>query len=261
MCHPDGTFLGDHGTPAGAEEHLRLPSGDEMPAYVVGDPGAAGVLVIHDIFGTSRFYEGLCDQLAEAGYFAVLPDCFFREGPLAEMTLPASHARYARFDEQRTLRELSYVLDWLKDTGHAGDSERIGTIGFCMGGTIGLDLAAERSDLATVCYYGFPAAVRRTHERSAPPPLNLVDHISGPIIGFWGALDEPVGMDNVERLERELVGRGVQFECVIYPGVVHAFMGAPTVDTSAADSVAAADSWQRTLAFLSTSLAPVPRAR
>ncbi|MBX5490769.1 MAG: dienelactone hydrolase family protein [Chloroflexi bacterium] len=250
MCHPEVSAAS---LPAGVvcdTVQVPLPGGAALPAFLVRPAvdGGPAVLLVHDMFGATPFYQQLAGRLATEGYRVLLPDLFHREGPLPTVTREAAYARWRQLDERRALDELQGALDWLTARGGAV-SGRLGTMGFCMGGTLVLDLAALRRDLATVCFYGFPAPGAHTHARSAPAPLELVDRIQGPLLGLWGDQDEPVGFANVVRLRDELLRRGVAFECVVYPGVGHAFMGAPIVPETAASAAAAADAWPRVLAF------------
>ncbi len=248
MCHFEA--------PAGAStagvvrEEVRVPvvGGEEMPALLARPERGTGapVLVVHDIFGRSPFYEELAARLAAEGFTALLPDFFCRHEALPERNIELAYARRRTLNERRTLRELNGALDWLAArTGTRG--RRLGTIGFCLGGTLVLGLAAARDDLASVCYYGFPAPGPHDTDLSLPPPLTLVDRMRGPILGFWGDQDAGVGMHNVAALQRALRERGVAYEQVIYPGVGHGFLAAQPSDAPAYQ--AAQDSWARTLAF------------
>jgi dienelactone hydrolase len=248
MCHFDA--------PAGPQaagvvrEEVRVPVGDgeEMPALLARPTGGEGpgVLVIHDIFGRSPFYEEVAARLAGAGFTALLPDFFCRHEPLPERNLELAYARRRTLDERRTARELDTALDWLAErTGRPG--RRLGTVGFCLGGTLVLGLVAARQDLASVCYYGFPAPGPYDTDLTLPPPLTLVDRMHGPILGFWGDQDAGVGMHNVAALQRALRERDVAYEQVIYPGVGHGFLAAQPTDS--VPYAAAQDSWARTLAF------------
>src|SRR5207253_4879058 len=138
-----------------------------------------------------------------------------RQGPLAERTREAAMERRTRLDENQTQEDLLRAIDWLQRETGAGP---VGTIGFCMGGTQVLDLTVRRDDLATVCFYGFPARLPNARPQTAPAPLEVVDGIKGPIIGFWGDQDQGVGMENVERLAQALRDRGAEFEHTVYPG-------------------------------------------
>jgi carboxymethylenebutenolidase len=255
MCHPE--VPAGEPTPDVERREVLVPvaGGEEMPALLtVPENGrGAGVLIVNDVFGRSPFYESLAARLATAGFHAVVPEFFFREGPLEERTMPAAMERRARLDENRTLRDLAATIDWLgRQEGIAG--ERTGTIGFCMGGTMVLDLAAERDDVATVCFYGFPAGAHAPTDKSAPRPLDRLDDISGPILGFWGDQDANVGMDNVAALAKGLTDRGVDFEHTVYPGLGHGFLAASQLDPDHQAYEAACDAWTRTVDFYRTHL-------
>lgn len=248
MCHPDAPANPGPTALVQEELHVPLPGGDGLPALLAhGGSGGPGVLVIADIFGRSPFYEALAGRLAAAGCTALLPDYFFRLGPLPERTRPAAFARRGQLDDRQVLQELSVAIDWLRDRPEV-TGERTGVVGFCMGGTFVLNLAAERDDLASVCYYGFP----RPHSAGAnpgPAPLDQTDRISGPLLAFWGDQDEGVGMANVAQLVEALTARGVDFEHTIYEGLGHGFLAAALDAPDDPAHKPAADSWQQTLAF------------
>ena len=222
---------------------------EHMPALLCRpQTGAgAGVLVVADVFGRGPFYEDLAGRLALAGFTALLPDYYFRQGPLSERTREAALERRQLLDQEQTLVDLSQAIDWLHLQPFAAGP--IGTIGFCMGGTFVLDLAAGRDDVATVCYYGFPAG------SGAPAPLGLAGRMKGPILGFWGDQDAGAGMENVERLGALLKARGVEYEFVIYPGIGHGFMAASQLDPAHEAYDAACQSWTRTIDFYRTHIA------
>jgi carboxymethylenebutenolidase len=234
---------------------VTIETGAERLPALLADPdhgSGAPVLVVADVYGRSPFYENLAARLATAGFSALLPEFFFRLGPLAERTREAAFARRARLDENQTQEDLLRSIDWLeRETG----APRAGTIGFCMGGTQVLDLAARRDDLVTVCFYGFPARLPNARPESAPAPLEVVDQMSGPIIGFWGDQDEGVGMENVARLANALSGRGVEFEHTIFPGLGHGFMSASGLEAGNPGYEAACTAWTRTIGFLRERLA------
>jgi carboxymethylenebutenolidase len=247
MCHIEAPGGGTT-APVRRERFELAFEGERQPAFLAAPVEGDGppVLVIHDIWGTSPFYEDLAARLAAEGFTALLPNFFFRDdSEVPHHAYPLAFARRDRLDQHRTLRELSAAIDWLAArTGRQG--RRVGTIGFCLGGTFGLDLAAERDDLATVCYYGFPAGDSGQTPLTAPTPLSVTDRINGPLIGFWGAEDKVCGIPHVEQLGELIAARGVAYEQFIYPNVGHAFMAA----TEGPAYEAVQDSWRRTLGFL-----------
>jgi carboxymethylenebutenolidase len=254
MCHADAP---SNPSPAATTEEvaIALPTGEELPAlyaHPAGDPARdaaprPAVLVVHDIYGRTPFYEDLAARLAGAGFRALLPDGFFRQGALAERTREAAFARRVQLDDLRALADYSAAVDWLRARPEVAGG-RTGTIGFCMGGTFVLNLAAERDDLATVCYYGFPRPPSLSGN-PGPAPLSQVASMRGPIIAFWGDGDESVGMDNVAAFAADAKQHGVDLDHSVYQGVGHGFLARALTDPDHPGHGHASDSWERTLGF------------
>jgi dienelactone hydrolase len=241
MCHPDAPD--GQATPEVAREEVEIPlaSGESMPALLTrpSHAPAPSVLIASDMFGRSPFYEHLAALLAQEGFEALVPDYFFRVGGLTEHSHEAAFARRRQLDEGRSVDDLRDALGWLRE--RPGAPARVGTLGFCMGGTFVLDLAALESNLVTVAYYGFP---RPQGALASPPPapMDLVDEIQGPLLAFWGDQDQFVGMDNVQEFAGRLSARGIDFQHEVYPGLGHGFLAAGLGSAGPADAQAAA-SW------------------
>jgi carboxymethylenebutenolidase len=254
MCHPEvpaGTPLPDVRV-----EDVTVPveDGAAMPALLAlpERTPAPGVLIINDVFGRSPFYDQLARRLAQAGFVAITPEYFFREGALPEPTREAAIARSKGLDFMRWGRDMSAAVDWLRARREV--SGTVGTIGFCMGGTQSLLLAARRDDLAaTVSYYGFPADAR-----TDAPPIELAPQMHGPILGHWGDQDTGVGMDNVEKLRSALERARIEHEFHIYPGIGHGFLKASLDDEKTPGYEQACTSWKRTLDFYRRAFARTP---
>jgi carboxymethylenebutenolidase len=250
VCHPE--------VPPGAPvpdvrvEDAAIPIEDGILPGLVAVPAqrpAPGILIINDVFGRSPFYDNLARRLAQARFLAVTPEYFFREGSLPEPTREAAMARAKQLDFKRWGRDMSAAIDWLRARPDVNGA--VGTIGFCMGGTQALVLAARRDDLAaTVSYYGFPADAR-----TEASPIELAPKMHGPILGHWGDQDEGAGMDNVAKLRATLEAAGVEHEFHIYPGLGHGFLKASLEDEKTPGYEQACASWRRTLEFFRESFA------
>jgi dienelactone hydrolase len=253
MCHPEAPEQGAPTPPVREEVTIPLSTGERLPALLTGPGGQApGVVIVADILGRIAFYESLADRVA-AGFYALLPDVFWRLGPLPAEAVATNDrevvmGRRKRLDDRLALDDLNAAIDWLRARSEV-EGDRTGTVGFCMGGTFVLNLAAERADLATVCYYGFPVPSRAGQPNPSPAPLDQASSVHGPILGFWGDKDESVGMDNVERYTEALRAAGVDFDSVVYPGLGHGFLRAAFDRPDADGHQEATDSWQRALAF------------
>jgi carboxymethylenebutenolidase len=259
MCHPEA--------PAGApawnvtreEVELPLADGPPMPALLTRplSGGGPAVLIAHDIWGRSPFYEDIAARLAVAGFVALLPDYFAHvsAGPIARGDYEAAFGRRNKVDERVTIAQLGESLVWLQ-TQRGVTGSKVGLLGFCMGGTLVLDIAATRGDLATASYYAFPAGEKRRAPTHPTPPIELADHMRGPIIAFWGDQDPLVDMADIERFRRALMVRGVAIDVTIYPGLEHGFLGASRLDPNHSAYVAACDAWTKTLGFFWKELRP-----
>jgi dienelactone hydrolase len=261
MCHPE--VPEGQAAPDVMREEVRVPlaNGEVMPALLTRpDSGdGAAVLIVHDIFGRSPFYENLAARLSTAGFVALLPDYFFRQGPLAERSRDLAFERRAKLKEAGVLDDQEVAIEWLKQRdGVRGD--RVGTVGFCMGGTLVLDLAARREDLVTVCYYGFPVREGHAVGTPAPAPMDEVARMRGPILGFWGDQDPGVNMADVAAFASALEHRGVAFEHTIYPGLGHGFMAQSGLDPEHPAYQMACESWTRALSFFRQHLGAAVRA-
>ena len=131
MCHPE-TPEG-HTAPGVERIEVDIPligHMEHMPALLCRPEtsAGAGVLVIADVYGRSPFYEDLTARLALAGFTALMPDYFFRQGPLAERTRELALARRRELDQNQTLVYLSQAIDWLHLQPFAAGT--IGTLGF-----------------------------------------------------------------------------------------------------------------------------------
>ena len=248
MCHPEvpaGTALPEVGVRDVAIDldDGRLPGILALPALTP----APGVLVVNDVFGRSAFYDHLTQRIAQAGFVALDVEYFFRQAPVAADDREGATKRAQQLDQMGTLDDLDQAVEWLRARPEVR-GERVGTIGFCMGGTLVLDLAASRTDLATVCYYGFPAR-RGDSPLSPPAPLEVAEEMSGPILGHWGDQDAGVGMENVRELDAKLTAAGVEHAFHISQGLGHGFLKA-FLDTEGAEGhEEACGSWTRTLDF------------
>jgi carboxymethylenebutenolidase len=219
-----------------------------LPAFLAlpeNLPGPA-VLVIHDINGVNDFYKDLARRLAIAGYVALLPDFFFRQGPLADDKRETRTARMQAMEQSVAFTDIQTAILWLRH--HEASSGQVGTIGFCMGGTLVM-LAASRepSPAATVAYYGFPYRDRTPTAPILPSDETEVANLQSPMLAFWGTEDAGVGMDNVDKYEEQLSRYGKEHEFVRYPGIGHGFL---TFDENAPALGQSRESWEKTLQFL-----------
>lgn len=205
------------------------------------------VLIASDMFGRSTFYRNLGKRLAAAGFVALLPEMFSRSWPVAEGDARAGAERMAQLDRRVTIAEFAALTEWLRaEVPQAG----VGVMGFCVGGSLALSLAARARLDALVLYY--PTLARRPVSDLSPfSPLDELDDVQAPLLVHWGERDEFVPPATVAETRATLTRLGKRHEIILYPDLGHAFL---TFDPQAPAFEAARQSWQRSLGFLTAAL-------
>lgn len=246
MCHRHDTPQEGLDT-APEQVNIAVESGDALPASYHPPPSGAGppVLLIPDIYGANTFYHAVAARLAHENHGVLLPDYFFRAGQLEHGTREEAFDRYSKLAERTALEDLDTALDWLAAQSETV-GERMGALGFCLGGTLALDLAARRTDLETVCYYAFPFGMSRPNPEPADRPIDLTARMSGHVLAFWGE-DDYIGTEQMHQYHEAMRAAGVSYEHRIYPHVGHGFLRGLFGD--GAEHEAATDSWNATTKF------------
>lgn len=203
-------------------------------AYVVAPPSGTGpaVLVLHPWWGLTPFVRRWCDRLADDGFAVIAPDLY--AGATADRPDEAE-VLLAEMDVDRAADLVVTTAATVRDLPISSGA-RIGVVGFSMGASWGLWLAARAPELvaATVSYYGTQA-------------IELDDAHSA-FLGHFAERDELVDDDEVVELEAHLHLVGKQVEFHRYAGTGHWF--AEEDRPAAFDPGAAQLAWDRTRRFL-----------
>lgn len=248
MCYDDQAqppqAPGANGTAQGREIELLAADGNRFAAYrALPDAGATARLVIFpDIRGLHQFYKDLALRFAEAGVAATAMDYFGRTagiGPRDESFEFRPHV------EQLTLSAIlddaAAVLEDLRK--HVpGDVPDV-SVGFCLGGTVSLQVGADNLGLDGVI--GLYAGMRRALSEQGTL-LDRAADIKVPALGLFGGADQGIPAEQVQAFDDMLDTAGVEHEIVIYPGAPHSFFDR-RYEEFAAES---ADAWQRMLRFI-----------
>jgi len=216
-------------------------SSDSYLALPDGAGPHPGVVVIHEAFGLNDNIRDICGRLAEQGYAALGVDLFDgrnRAVCMARMFVGAMAGNLDHFG----VPTLKAALGRLADHPQV-DAGRIGAIGFCLGGSIVLTWACTDNRLKAIApYYG-----------SAPRPKEAIRRLC-PVVGSWPDKDFTTKAAGI--LEAELTAAGVPHDLKVYRGTKHAFFNDRSPKRY--DAVAAADSWQRVLAFFAEHVKGTP---
>ena len=230
---------------------VKIPAADgPMPGYRAMPKGSGPfpvILVIEEIFGVHDYIKDICRRLAKAGYCAVAPELYARQGDLSKMTDAKVIIRdiISKTPDAQWIADLDAAAAWAVSASH-GDPSRIGTMGWCRGGRGVWLYAAHRRDLkAGVAWYG-PVGGERTdiQPRTA---TDLAADLNAPLLCLYGGADTGIPVPDVETARDKAKAAGKSVELVVYPEAPHGFHADYRPSYREAD---AKDGWARALAFL-----------
>jgi carboxymethylenebutenolidase len=231
-------------------EQVAYPSGAESVRAFLCRPKAAGqfpgVIVVHEIFGLTDHIRDVSCRLAQAGYVALAPDLYSREGGAPESTdFTRLREFVGQIADRRIVGDLQAGMAYLR-TRPDVRGDRIGSVGFCMGGLFSLLLAGNAPDLrAAVAFYGRLVYPEKPAEKPAAP-IDLVPEMKAAIQGHYGTADQGIPVETVEKFRAALAERGKTAEIYLYDDAPHAFHN----DTRPSYRPEAARlAWSRTLAW------------
>lgn len=207
---------------------VKIPvAGTEMPAYRAMPEGKGPfptVLVVQEIFGVHEHIRDVCRRLAKAGYFAVAPELYVRQGDVSKISQIDNIVKevVSKVPDAQVMDDLDRVVAWAKAGGHA-DAARLAITGFCWGGRITWLYAAHNPQLkAGVAWYG------RLVGEAKPPinprhPFDVAAELKAPVLGLYGGADTGIPLDTVEKMREALKKAGKPSEIVVYPEMPHGF--------------------------------------
>jgi carboxymethylenebutenolidase len=214
-------------------------NGTTTPGYLARPHGSGpGVIVIQEWWGLVPHIEQVADRFAAEGFVALAPDLY--HGQSTKSPDQAGKMMMAmRIDEAE--RDLAGAIDYLASQPDVS-SKKIGTVGFCMGGALSLFAASKNPEVgACVVFYG-------GHPNVKPDLAKL----QAPVLGLYAGKDGFVTPQAVKALDEELTRLGKRHEFHTYPDADHAFFNDHRPEVY--DAAAAADAWNRTLAFFRNEL-------
>lgn len=225
-------------------------NGFEVPAYAAAPAGKTDlsvVLVVQEIFGVTEYVADTCRRFAQAGYLAIAPELYARQGdPKGYSDIPKLQADIvSKVSDAQVMADLDGALKYA--AAHGGDVSDAAITGFCWGGRIVWLYAATGKVKAGVAWYG--RLVGQAGERTPKHPVDVAAGLKAPVLGLYGGKDQGIPLDTVDKMKAALAtgtpaARASQF--VVYPEAGHAFHAdyRPSYVKGAAE-----DGWNRALAW------------
>lgn len=229
--------------------------GFRVPAFYAAPAGKTSlpvILVVQEIFGVHEYIADTARRLAKAGYLAIAPELYARQGDprqYGEIARLLSEV-VAKVPDAQVMADLDGAVKWA--SAHGGNTRKVGITGFCWGGRIAWLYAAHSKNVkAAVAWYGRlsgnPSALTPKH------PLDLVASLKAPVLGLYGGQDSGIPLTSVNQMKDALAEAGKKgnaaaraSEFVVYPGASHAFHAdyRPSYDKESAE-----DGFKRALAW------------
>ena len=221
---------------------VSYKSGDETVNGILYAPAGKGphpaLIVIHEWWGLNDWVKDQAAKLSGEGYVALAIDLY--RGRVAT-TPDEAHEIMRGVPEDRAKRDLAAAFDYLASQPDV-KKDRIGAIGWCMGGGYSLDVALEEPTLAAdVINYGHLATDKEALEK-----------INAPILGLFGGQDRGITPDDVHKFEQTMKQLGKKIDVKIYDDAGHAFENPNNKQGYRAGD--ATDAWRLTVEFLSSTL-------
>ena len=205
-------------------------NGFKVPLFYAAPAGKKNlpvVLVIQEIFGVHEYIADTCRRFAKAGYLAIAPELFARQGDptqYGEMAKLMAEV-VSKVPDAQVMTDLDGAVKWAGSQG--GNLKKVAITGFCWGGRITWLYAQQSANVkAGVAWYGrlvgAPSALTPKH------PLDLAADMKAPVLGLYGGQDGGIPLTTVNQMKDALGAasgnRNAQAsQFVVYPDAPHAF--------------------------------------
>ena len=202
-------------------------NGFKVPAFRAAPAGKTGlpvVLVVQEIFGVHEYIADTARRFARAGYLAIAPELFARQGD------PMSYGEVGKImsdivskvPDAQVMADLDGALKWAD--AHGGDVTKAGITGFCWGGRISWLYAAQGPVKAGVAWYG--RLVGNATPLTPRHPVEAAAGLRAPVLGLYGGADSGIPLDTVDKMKAALAAGSAAAKAsrfVVYPEAPHAF--------------------------------------
>jgi len=208
---------------------IEIPTATgKIPGYYARPAKAAAgkcpvVLVIHEAFGVHEHIQDICRRYAKAGYLAIAPELFVRQGDVTKHTevVTIFNEVISRVPDDQVNSDLDATLAYARKNLQ-GHKTLVGAVGYCWGGRAVWEYAYHNPKLtAGLAYYGRVEGM--VSDERPLDPIDFGSELKVPVLGLYAEKDTSISLDSVARMQAELKKSGSGSEIVVLPGVGHAF--------------------------------------
>lgn len=198
-----------------------------MDIYVASPEGAKNLpvlLIFMEAFGINFHIQNVCKRFAQEGFLVASPDLYHRFG--RKLIIPYEDRKtflplLGQMTNEEILEDVRATLSFLKNLEGAF-TDKVSTLGFCVGGFASLLSASELDLYKCVSFYG-SGVVRPREGISLNPFVQKLEHMKVPSLLFFGGQDASIPAGDIKEIEKNLMKSGTPFEVDIFQGSDHGF--------------------------------------
>ncbi|HUB59827.1 MAG TPA: dienelactone hydrolase family protein [Puia sp.] len=225
---------------------LSVTDGTEMDLYVATPADKVPfplVIVLQEAFGVNGHIRRIADRLSYEGYAAVAPDLFHRTGrrldlPYNDFSKVAPH--FQAITTEGMTADLQAVYQWAQQQPNIR-TDKMGSVGFCLGGRVSFLANAILPLSAAVSYYG----------GYMDKLTDIAPQLHAPQLFFWGGKDQHIPKEVIDKVVGAMQAAGKSYTSVVISDADHAFS---CDERPSYNPAAAKEAWAHTLTFFSSRL-------
>ena len=220
--------------------------GNEMDAYIAlpeGEGTFPGIILLQEAFGVTQHIRTIAERFCEEGYAVIAPDLFHRTAKRLEVGYGDFASAKPHFDaitNDGLEADLKSCYDWMQKQGNV-DDQKIGSVGFCLGGRVSFLANAVLPLAAGVSYYG----------GGLDTLANKAVDLHAPHLFFWGGKDTHILPENIDRIINAVKSAGKDYISIVISYADHGFN---CDERSSYHPLAAKEAWATTLQFFENRL-------
>ncbi len=200
--------------------------GVDIPAYRA-HPAQGGpfptVIVVQVIFGVHEHIKDVVRRFAKAGYYAIAPELYARQGDASKFDDIAKLQAelVSKVPDAQVASDIDNAIGFAKASGKA-DTAKLAIVGFCWGGRqVWLNTIRNPAFKAGAAWYG--PLKGEPNDLRPKTVLDVIKDSKVPVIGLYGGADAGIPMDQIEAAKAALKAANSPSEINVYPDTPHGF--------------------------------------
>jgi carboxymethylenebutenolidase len=225
---------------------LPVTDGTQLDAYVAfpEDQGVfPSIILLQEAFGVNNHIRSIAERLCQEGYVVIAPDLFHRTAHRLEASyadFPAIAPHYQAITKEGLTADLQASYDWLQQQPNVLP-EKVGSIGFCLGGRVSFVANTVLPLAAAVSYYG----------GGLDTLAGDAGKLHGPHLFFWGGKDAHIPQEKIDPIINAVKAAGKDYINTVISYADHGFH---CDERESYHPLAAKEAWATTLAFFENRL-------